>query len=147
MCQVSSLQDVCNRRRWAFLPPIHEQPRKGQSWIGLRTATLLKRDSHAVVFLWILRNFYEHLFWRTSPNGYFWIECENAVENPCQWLKKDLAAQEVAFKFLKTFINILWNFRFIQYCYCLDLLKVCEIFSIQSCICNITAQKNITCQK
>ena len=80
--------------------------------------------------------------------------CERLVLNKIwkrcwkyEWPKKDLAAQEVAFKFLKTFINILWNFRFIQYCYCLDLLKVCEIFSIQSCICNITAQKNITCQK
>ena len=26
----------------------------------------------------------------------------------CEWPKKDLAAEEVAFKFLKTFMNILW---------------------------------------
>ena len=32
---------------------------------GLRPATLLKRDSGADVFLWILRNFYEHFFYRT----------------------------------------------------------------------------------
>ena len=66
----------------------------------------------------------------------------------CKWLKKDLAAQVVAFKFFKTYINFSWNFRFVQYCYCCDLLKVCEIFSIQSCKpgCNITAEKNITCQ-
>ena len=50
----------------------------------------------------------------------------------CEWPKEDLTAQGVAFKFLKTLINILWNSRFIQYRYCLDLLKVCEIFSIQS---------------
>ena len=59
----------------------------------------------------------------------------------CEWIKKDLAAQEVPFKFLRTFINILWNFRFMQYCYFLDLLKVCLILSIQSCICNITVQR------
>ena len=51
----------------------------------------------------------------------------------CEWLKKDLAPQEVALKFFKPYIHFSWNFRFTQYCYCLDLLKVCEIFSIQSC--------------
>ena len=139
---------MCNRRRWAILPRIHEQPRKGPSWIGLRPATLLKRDSNAVVFLWIFWNFLRTSILKNISErlllNRIWKRC---WKYPCEWLKKDLAAQEVAFKFLKTFINILWNFRFIQYCYCLDLLKVCEIFSIQSCICNITAQKNITCQK
>ena len=32
---------------------------------------LLKRDSNSVDFLWILRNFLEHLFWKTSVNGFF----------------------------------------------------------------------------
>ena len=36
-------------------------------------ATLLNRDYNACVFRWILRNFQEHPFWRTSLNGYFWI--------------------------------------------------------------------------
>ena len=37
--------------------------------------------------------------------------------------------------------------EFLENC-CLDLLKVCEIFLIfDSVIFNITAQKNITCQK
>ena len=36
-----------------------------------RSAILLKRDSNTDVFLWILRNFLEHLFWRTSANGCF----------------------------------------------------------------------------
>ena len=36
------------------------------SW---RPATLLKRDSKTVDFLWILRNFKEHLFWRTFANS------------------------------------------------------------------------------
>ena len=36
----------------------------------------------------------------------------------------------------------------LQNCYCLELLKVCEIFSIFYLVmCNITVQKNITCQK
>ena len=34
-----------------------------------RTATLLKRDSNTVAFLWKLQNFYKHLFWRTFTNG------------------------------------------------------------------------------
>ena len=36
-------------------------------------ATLLKRDSNTGVLLLNLRNFWEHLFWRTSGNGCFWI--------------------------------------------------------------------------
>ena len=87
----------------------------------------------------ILKNISERLLLNR-----IWKRC---WKYPWEWLKKDLAAQEVAFKFLKTFIDIFWNFRFIQYCYCPDLLKVCEIFSIQSGICNITTQKNITYQK
>ena len=33
---------------------------------AFRPATLLKRDSYKGVFLWNLRNYEEHLFWRTS---------------------------------------------------------------------------------
>ena len=33
---------------------------------------LLKRDSKSVLFLWILRNFQENLFWRKSADGCFW---------------------------------------------------------------------------
>ena len=40
---------------------------------AFRPATLLKRDSNKGVFLWILPNFYEHVFWRTSANGCFWF--------------------------------------------------------------------------
>ena len=32
-----------------------------------RSSTLLKRDSNTGVFLWMLRNFYEQLFYRTPP--------------------------------------------------------------------------------
>ena len=35
-----------------------------------RPATLLKRNSNAVAFLWILRNFKEHLFHRTPLDEY-----------------------------------------------------------------------------
>ena len=37
------------------------------------TTILLERDSNtAGVFLWILRNFKDNLFWRTSANDCFW---------------------------------------------------------------------------
>ena len=44
-------------------------------WINLqakRPLTLLKRDSNTDAFLWILGNFLEHLFRRTSAYGCFW---------------------------------------------------------------------------
>ena len=40
---------------------------------GLRPATLLKRDSGTVVFLWILRNFQEHLLYRTLLDDCFYV--------------------------------------------------------------------------
>ena len=38
----------------------------------IRPSTLLKRDSNTGIFLWILQNIYEHLFWRTYAIGCFW---------------------------------------------------------------------------
>ena len=40
--------------------------------VGLRPATLLKRDSNTAVFLWSLRNFQECLFWRKFMNDCFY---------------------------------------------------------------------------
>ena len=37
-----------------------------------RPATLLRKDSGTSVFLWILGNFYEHLFLQNTSNGCFW---------------------------------------------------------------------------
>ena len=45
---------------------------KLQAW-GFSPATLLKRDSGTGVFLWILRNFWEHLFDRIALGGCFWL--------------------------------------------------------------------------
>ena len=39
----------------------------------IRSATLLKSDCSTGFFLWILPRFYEHLFWRISGNGCFYI--------------------------------------------------------------------------
>ena len=60
-------------------------------------------------------------------------EYENAVENSHKKRtgQKRFAAQ-----------------KFWQNCYWLDFLNICEIFPIIDLVmCNITAQKNITCQK
>ena len=37
----------------------------------IKISTLLKRDSKTVFFPWILKNFYEHLFYRTPPSDLF----------------------------------------------------------------------------
>ena len=66
---------------------------------GLRSATLWKTDSSAGVFLWILRNFKKHLFYKPTPVlnlrcflqlSNFWhvlvsytrSQCENEVSYP-----------------------------------------------------------------
>ena len=44
---------------------------------------LLKRESNIGDFLWILQNFQEHLFWKTSTNGCFWCySCSLAHYSP-----------------------------------------------------------------
>ena len=48
---------------------------------GLRPATLLKRDSGTSVFLWILWNFQEHLFYRTP----WWCSICNIPSSPPNW--------------------------------------------------------------
>ena len=45
-----------------------------------RLATLLKRNSNTDIFLWILRNFQEHLIWKTSANGCFWRWREKSLD-------------------------------------------------------------------
>ena len=52
-----------------------------------RPAILLKRSSNTGVFLWILQNFWEHLFWRTSADGCFWF-FQTAAEH--QWAAASL---------------------------------------------------------
>ena len=39
----------------------------------LRFATLLKKDSGAGVFLWILQNLYKHFFLQNTYGGFFYI--------------------------------------------------------------------------
>ena len=56
-----------------------KKPRKNQGkhfWWSIFTnqhATLWKRDSSTVVFLWIMRNLYEHPFYRTLPDDCCWV--------------------------------------------------------------------------
>ena len=40
--------------------------------LQVRPTTLLKKDTGTGVFLWILRNFKEHLFYKTPPGDCFW---------------------------------------------------------------------------
>ena len=102
----------------------HEQPRKGPSWIGLRPPTLLKWDSSVVVFKFLGTSILKNISKRLLLNR-IWKRC---WKYPCKWFKKDLSGQEAAFKFLKTFINFLWNFRFMQYCYCPTCSKFAKYF-------------------
>ena len=50
---------------------------------GLRPATLLKRDSGARVFLWVLRNFYEHLLYRTPLDDCFCLKNKQKKKYVC----------------------------------------------------------------
>ena len=53
------------------------------------------QHSNAGVFLWILWNFYKHLFWKTSANSWVWILSYGSVS---LFLKKNIVAiEEITF--------------------------------------------------
>ena len=58
---------------------------------GLRPATSWKRDSDTGVFLWILRNFLEHLFWSISANDCFcsMVSCSRFIMDQKSWLPQE----------------------------------------------------------
>ena len=60
---------------WPLCPLVKKAVRKTFAiftGITVRPATLLKRDPNTDLSLWILQNFYKHLFWRTSAFGCLW---------------------------------------------------------------------------
>ena len=63
---------------WVFL--INKVAGLKANLLKRRLATLLKRNSNTDIFLWILRNFQEHLIWKTSANGCFWRWCEKSLD-------------------------------------------------------------------
>ena len=71
-----------NYRRYFYcvftthMTSIYEKNSQENTYVGVslrafKSAMFSKRDSKADVFLWILRNFSEHLFWRTFANDCF----------------------------------------------------------------------------
>ena len=67
----------------------------GVSALDFRSTTFLKRDSNTGVFLWILRNFLENLFWRTYANGCFCAQhmCTNSFRGALSVLRQFLATE------------------------------------------------------
>ena len=64
---------------------------------SLRPSTLLKRDSGTGVFLWILWNFQEHLFYRTPPD----IMCKmiaNTVQNDSEAIARMYSGKKMFFR-------------------------------------------------
>ena len=67
--------------------------------IALRLATLLKRDSNTGIFRIILRNFSEHLFYRTPPGDSF---CKS-TSSITSWFKTDQKRRK---KQLETYLRV-----------------------------------------
>ena len=73
-----------------------------QSW---RSAILLKGGSNTGVFLWILQNFSDHLFWRTSAKGCF-CTSNHKVSNKC-WASFLNQKHDVGCYLLRRFVDLL----------------------------------------
>ena len=58
-------------KRWSFKLGTFSLCASIITLLACEPAALLKRDSNRGLFLWILRNFWEHLFWNTSGSDYF----------------------------------------------------------------------------
>ena len=70
-------QPRCSVKKWECVlkfRKIHRKTPALETFLikkDLQPASFLKRDSNTSAFLWSLRNFSEHLFWRTSASGCF----------------------------------------------------------------------------
>ena len=94
---------------------------------NFRRATLLKRDSNAGAFLWILQDFQEHLFWRTASENWVSYEPHTYIEFRMLVSKKTLLQKfsKVYSSMLDTFQNTfdsafvkqIWQKKISVYCY------------------------------
>ena len=76
---------------------------------GSRSAALLKRDSNTGAFLWILRNFWKHLVYRTPPGGCFWMQCHWSFFGS-QTRFGSCAVSYCSPLFFKVFLYFNWNY-------------------------------------
>ena len=84
---------------------------------AFRPATLLKRDSNTVVFLWNLRNFSEHLHWLLlnikiiSASFNWWIKClASNVDKTLNFVNQFIFLMAFAVKCTLQFLGFLINF-------------------------------------
>ena len=63
-------------------------------------ATLLKKISNASVFLWILRNFQEHSFYRTPLGDCFWLELCSGILPSFAFRLVTLGGQQILFFYI-----------------------------------------------
>ena len=52
-----------------------------------KVAILLKRDSHTGVFLWKLRNFYKHLFWKVQTATFSFLFNISIIRSCSQFIR------------------------------------------------------------
>ena len=133
---------MCNKRMGVILPLFPWAASKRRILSRVKACNFIKKklqrssfplNTLKVLRTTILKNIFERLFLNR-----IWKRCWKYA---CEELKKDWAAQEVAFKFLKTFINISWNFRFMQTAFALTCSKFAKYFRFSH-----AAQKNATCK-
>ena len=127
------VQDMCKRRRRSFLAPYPWAAPKRSILNRVKTCNFIKKRLQRRCFPVNIPKFSRAPILKKKGEQLLNKIWKLYWKYACELLKKDLATQEAPFKFFKTYKNFSWNFRFIQYSYWLDLLKVCKIFSIQSC--------------
>ena len=74
-----------------------------------------KRNSGTRVFLWILRNFWEHLFHRTSLDDYLSTIQHFLVENPSKVLNGQQQHKGVIFHWSRISTSLVKLFKFLHY--------------------------------
>ena len=102
---------------------------------------LLKRDPNTGVFLWTLRNFYEHLCWSTSANDCFCISEIQTIRKVIYILAKNFI---FSFKIYKIFSYLISfeNFSSTKFLFAFALFSH-TISNVSRSISNVSLSSNL----
>ena len=87
----------------------------------------LKRDSSTGFFLWILRNFWEHLILQNTSGGCFWVSQFN-IKFHLPIVSSDATATQRLWSKMRIDLKRKSNIKSKQFYWSISRIKICQIF-------------------
>ena len=128
-----------SQRRCSIKKVFLQIPQNSQEITGARVSFLIKlqfyekRDSGAVVFLWILRNLQEGSFYRTPLGDCFWNSQKTVIQKNCfEYLNKSLMMDSFLVKFWADSSNVTKKDSITSFSREIFFVKVCRTYFLQT---------------